>query len=379
MVQVLVGDLFKSNAQTLVNTVNTVGVMGKGVALSFKQRFPGMFEDYFRRCQLKEVRLGRPYLYRNVAPPNIINFPTKDHWRGVSRLSDIVAGLKYLEANIGEWGVTSLAVPPLGCGEGQLEWRVVGKTLYRHLVRLNIPVQLFAPFGTPDEEMRPEFLEEPTVAASSVGHHHNGDGSKPAFRVEPGWLALVAILERISRENYHWPIGRVGFQKVAYFATEAGIPTQLVHERKSYGPYAPGMKQVLSRLTNNGLIVERQLGKMIATTIGPTYVDAKKTYEGYLHEWQPKIDAVAELLARMNTDDAEIAATVHFAAKQVALAQRRKPTETEVLRYVMDWKKRRRPPLNEVDVALAIRGLNMLGWLEAEPDELPVSEDLMIA
>ena len=140
------------------------------------------------------------------------------------------------------------------------------------------------------------------------------------------------------------------------------------------------MKQILSRLTNNGLIVERPLGKMLATAIGPTYQDAKKAYADYLKEWQPKIEAVAELLARMDTNDAEIAATVHFAAKQLTLTKSRKPTETEVFQYVMDWKKRRRPPLNEMDVALAIRGLNMLGWLEAEPsDELPISEDLMIA
>lgn len=378
MVKVLIGDIFKSDAQTLVNTVNAVGVMGKGIALGFKKRFPDMYEDYARRCERREVRLGQPYLYRRAIPPNIINFPTKDHWRGVSRLSDIVAGLKYLEAHIHEWDLTSLAVPPLGCGEGQLEWRVVGKTLYRHLMRLNIPVELFAPFGTPDEEMRPEFLQEPAAAASGAGHRNGG--SQPAFRIEPGWLALVAILERINQERYRWPIGRVGFQKVAYFATEAGIPTKLVHERKSYGPFAKEMKQVLSRLTNNGLIVEQKLGRMFATTIGPTYQDAKKAYAGYLREWQPKIDAVAQLLAQLTTADAEIAATVHFATKQVAFAKRRKPAETEILQYVMDWKKRKRPPLNEVDVALAIRQLNMLGWIDAEPsNDLPVSEDLMIA
>jgi uncharacterized protein YwgA len=356
-----------------------VGVMGKGIALGFRKHFPEMYEDYVRRCEKHEVRLGEPYLYRRAIPPNIINFPTKDHWRSVSRLSDIIAGLEHLEAHVEEWGITSLAVPPLGCGEGQLEWRVVGRTLYRHLVRLNIPVQLFAPFGTPDQEMRPEFLEESATAASSAGHH-NANDSRPAFRIEPGWMALVAIIERINRERYRWPIGRVGFQKIAYFATELGIPTKLVHERKSYGPYSQAMKHVLSRLTNNGLIVEQKRGRMFNTTIGPTYQDAKKSYENYLKEWQPKIDAVAGLLAQLNTNDAEIAATVHFAAKQLAMRKRGKPTEVEVLQYVMDWKKRKRPPLKDVDVALAIRELNIRGWLAAEPSEdLPVSEELLIA
>src|SRR5262245_52928371 len=115
MTQILVGDLFQSGAQTLVNTVNCVGVMGKGVALEFKRRFPDMYEDYVARCAARQVRLGEPYLFHRPAPPWILNFPTKDHWRAVSRLADIVAGLESLEEHYREWGITSLAVPPLGC------------------------------------------------------------------------------------------------------------------------------------------------------------------------------------------------------------------------------------------------------------------------
>jgi O-acetyl-ADP-ribose deacetylase (regulator of RNase III) len=74
-----IGDLFGSGAQTLVNTVNSVGVMGKGVALEFKKRFPAMFDDYVRRCERKEIRPGRPYLYRDLSEVQIVNFPTKAH------------------------------------------------------------------------------------------------------------------------------------------------------------------------------------------------------------------------------------------------------------------------------------------------------------
>ncbi len=104
MVKVLVGDLFQSKAQTLVNTVNCVGVMGKGVALEFKKRFPDMYQDYLARCARKEVKLGRPYLYKSLFPPWILNFPTKDHWRSVSRLDDIVRGLEYLLAQLQRMG-----------------------------------------------------------------------------------------------------------------------------------------------------------------------------------------------------------------------------------------------------------------------------------
>ena len=86
-VTVTIGDLFTSQAQTLVNTVNCVGVMGKGIALGFKQRIPDMYDDYEARCSRREVRLGEPYLYRRDKLPWILNFPTKDHWRGLSRIS----------------------------------------------------------------------------------------------------------------------------------------------------------------------------------------------------------------------------------------------------------------------------------------------------
>jgi len=95
VVRIMEGDLLKSGAQTLVNTVNTVGVMGKGVALAFKRRYPDMFRDYVRRCDGGQVKLGRPYVYA-AADHLIVNFPTKAHWRAVSRLDDIVAGLNFL-------------------------------------------------------------------------------------------------------------------------------------------------------------------------------------------------------------------------------------------------------------------------------------------
>ena len=373
MVKVLIGDIFESRAQTLINTVNTVGIMGKGIALGFRQRFPEMYNDYVQRCERHDLRLGRPYLYRRITPPNIINFPTKEHWRSVSKLSDIVEGLNFLEHHIHDWQITSLAVPPLGCGEGRLEWRVVGPTLYRHLVNMRIPIELYAPFGTPHAELQTEFLasDRSTNAARPIA---------PEFHIQPGWVALVAIIEEVSKERYHWPVGRVGFQKLAYFATEAGIPTGLAYRRGSYGPYAPEVKHILSSLINNGLIVERKRGQMFAAQVGPTYADAKRGYERFLSEWKSQITRVVDLVVRMDTDAAEIAATVHFSANRLQEEKDRQPTEAEILNYVKQWKIRRRPPLDESDVALAIRKLNMLGWIVALPsNELPVMEEALIA
>ncbi len=145
LLSVVHGDLFLSDAQTIVNTVNTVGVMGKGVALEFRKRFPEMFQDYRRRCKQGEVKLGQPYLYKEKGIPYILNFPTKDHWRSQSQLKDVVHGLEYLKQHYAKWGISSLAVPALGCGLGGLEWRIVSSVLIENLKQLEIPVKLYSP------------------------------------------------------------------------------------------------------------------------------------------------------------------------------------------------------------------------------------------
>ena len=370
MITVRIGDIFESGAQTLVNTVNCVGVMGKGIALEFRKRFPEMHDDYVQRCKAGKVRLGEPYLYQSLTPPWILNFPTKDHWRSVSRLQDIVAGLCYLQAHYREWGVTSLAVPPLGCGQGQLEWRVVGPTLYRHLKQLGIAVDLFAPFGTPHEELRPAFLDD-------TGRQQPAPSRQDAsYRLPPAWVALVEILRGIECEPYHWPVGRTTFQKIAYFATESGIPTGLQYKRGSYGPYAADLKRHVTALVNNGLIREERLGRMFAVRTGETFDDARRAYADQIGEWRGAIDKITDLFMRMNTQQAEVAATVCFAAAELRQAGQSKPAELDILRQVMQWKQKRRPPLDEKEVALTIRSLNMLSWIGAEVSEdLPVTEE----
>ena len=370
MITVRMGDIFESNAQTLVNTVNCVGIMGKGIALEFKNRFPEMYEEYVQLCRTGQVKLGRPYVFKRLTPPCILNFPTKDHWRSVSRLEDIVAGLRFLQAHYREWSISSLAVPPLGCGQGQLEWRVVGPTLYRHLKQLGIPVDLFAPFGTPHEVLKPAFLDSPKDGQPGTSR------VPPAYRVPPSWVALVQILRGIEREPYHRPVGRTTFQKIAYFATESGIPTGLHYSRGSYGPYAADLKRHVTALVNNGLIREERLGRMFAVCVGPTFQDARRAYADQLERWRDAMDKIVDLFMRMTTRQAEIAATVHFAAAELRLGGAARPSESDILDQVMGWKQRRRPPLDRKEVALTIRNLNMLSWIGADVSEdLPVTEE----
>jgi O-acetyl-ADP-ribose deacetylase (regulator of RNase III)/uncharacterized protein YwgA len=373
-VRIRKGDLFESDAQTLVNTVNTVGVMGKGIALGFKQRFPAMFAEYQALCDAGEVRLGRPYLWAPMVGKWVINFPTKDHWRSQSRLTDIVQGLRHLAAHVHEWGVESLAVPPLGCGEGGLEWRVVGPVLYEHLAGLGIPVTIYAPFNAPQAELRIEYLED---QLAKVGHS-DGPSAAPKSKVPVAAVALVEVLSRLESNPYQPPIGRVFFQKLAYFGTESGLPTGLVFERKSYGPFAAGLKQLTSRLINNGLVDEESQGNRIAVSVGPAYAKARGAYAEELADFEPTINALVDLFSRMTSRRAELAATVHYSATQLWLANGKQPAaELEVLAHVREWKARRKPEFSEHEMAETIRNLGLLGWMRVKPSpELPVADDV---
>lgn len=366
-VRLVSGDLLKARAQTLVNTVNCVGVMGKGIALGFKKRYPDMYEDYVSRCARGEVRLGEPYLYK-ADDHWILNFPTKQHWRAVSRLQDIVAGLEYLERHYQEWGITSLAVPPLGCGNGQLEWSVVGPTLVRHLRRLEVPVDLFPPRGEPvdGEQMAllPDTETEPRTPF-----------------VPPEWVAIVAILDRLERQQHHWPVGRIMLQKLVYFATQAGIPTGLKFDAASFGPYSPDLNRNIGRLQNNGLADERQVGRMFEVRVGHTYRDAVERHREQMEPWRAAVDRTVDLLARMNTNTAEVAATVHFSAMILQGELGRRPSASEVIDAVERWKSRRQPPVTRQAILEALMVLGMRGWIDVEVDEAAASmvEELVTA
>jgi len=368
--KILVGDILQSKAQTLVNTVNCVGVMGKGIALEFKKRFPEMFEDYAERCERKEVKPGVPYVYKTLFPPQIVNFPTKDHWKSVSRIADIDRGLQLLVTHYKEWGVTSLAIPPLGCGNGQLEWKAVGPLIYRCASQMDIPVELYAPYGTPPRELTVAFLSQTSDAA----HHRNNRTVQSA--INPAWVALVEILHRIEAQPYHWPTGRTIFQKLAYVATRQGLPTGFVYQKGSFGPFSREQKNAETKLVNNNLLQEERYGKMFLVKSGPNFDRVRRDFQLPLDKWTPIIEKTTDLFMRVNTDQAEVIATVMFAADALKTKNDSSPTETDVLEAVLQWKQKRRPPLDEAAVASTIRNLGMLRWLDVKPDAgLPVPEE----
>jgi uncharacterized protein YwgA len=252
-----------------------------------------------------------------------------------------------------------------------LEWRVVGRILYRHLAEFDIPVTLYAPFGAPKEELSADFL-----ALEVEGPFDHGP-----VRLPPSWVALVEIVHRLEQEPYRWPVGRTMFQKIAYFATEEGLPTNLEYSKSSFGPFASGLKRLQAKLMNNGLLTERKSrGNMYVIEVGPSYADGVAAYREELSEWGEIIDRVADLFMRFSTTKAEIAATAHFAAtRMVKIARNERPTEAQVLKAVKAWKIRRDPPLKDEDVARMIRNLNVLGWVNLQPSaDLPLPTHMFV-
>lgn len=370
--KILIGDILKTKAQTLVNTVNCVGIMGKGIALEFKKQFPNMFKDYIERCNRNEVHVGQPYIYKSLTGPQIVNFPTKEHWKSVSKVSDIERGLDFLLAHYKQWGITSIAIPPLGCGNGQLEWKVIGPLIYSRAKQMDIRVEIYAPYGTNPSELTTSFLEKPNE--SRVAGSRNTRNERLPFN--PAWVGLVEILYRIKEQPYHYPIGRTIFQKIAYVATQQGLPTGFNYQKYSYGPFSKELKLAESKLINNNLLQEEHLGRMFVVKVGPAFEKSRERYKSLLDKYSDVIEKSTDLFMRVDTKQAETLATVIFTWAELKKSKKISISEIDVLDAVMKWKQRRRPKLDRATVASTIRNLGMLNWLDVIPDEkLPVSEE----
>lgn len=367
MFRALIGDLFASKAQTLVNTVNCVGVMGKGVALEFKKRWPAMFEDYQHRCAARQVRLGEPYLYRDVSGAAIVNFPTKDHWRSPSRIADIESGLDWLVAHAAEWGIRSLALPPLGCGNGGLEWSEVGPLIYRKLHDAPLDVEVYAPFGTPAQQLTEAFLSAPAQMSLS------GKGRRNE-KFNPDWVALVEVLREVQAQPYANPIGRTIFQKLCYVLTEMGVPTGFQFGKGSYGPFSTEVKTALHEMANRNWLQEKPLGRMVALMVGPQYEKDRARFAAQIETHEKRIAKAVDLFSRIkSTEQAEEVLTVLYASRQVKQARGTGAvTERDIYDYILDWKKSWHTEEKQHAVASAIRNLVLLGWMKAE-----VSEELL--
>ncbi|MGH8910234.1 MAG: type II toxin-antitoxin system antitoxin DNA ADP-ribosyl glycohydrolase DarG [Egibacteraceae bacterium] len=220
------GDLLKAEVDGLVNTVNTKGVMGKGVALQFRHAFPLNYEAYRRACERGEVRLGRMFVFDSgiQRPHYIINFPTKDHWRNRSRLVHIASGLDDLVRVIRELKIHSIAIPPLGCGNGGLDWSEVRPLIEQKMEPLaDVRVVLFPPEGAPPPKAMVVKSNKPPIT--------------------PGRAALIGLVDRYTQSGMG--ATPLEIQKLLYFLQAAGEPLKLRFTKGHYGPYAESVNHVL--------------------------------------------------------------------------------------------------------------------------------------
>ena len=231
MIRFKTGDILAEDAEALVNTVNCVGVMGRGVALRFRKAFPANFRAYAAACKRREVKPGRMFVFETdaLAPRWIINFPTKRHWRAKSRMEDVEAGLEALTGEIRARNIHSIAIPALACGLGGLAWDEVCPRIKAALAEFDdLDAVIFEPDGAPSAKDMVRLSEAPEMT--------------------PGRAVLVGLMGRYLDALLEPVPTLLEVHKLMYFMQEAGEPLKLRYAKAARGPYAENLGRVLNRI-----------------------------------------------------------------------------------------------------------------------------------
>ncbi len=339
------GDLLQQNdVDVIVNTVNCVGVMGKGIALQFKKKWPTNFKVYADACKRNEIRPGRVHVYDAGAiatPKYVINFPTKDHWRGKSKVEFIIDGLKDLVRVIKELNIHSIAIPPLGCGNGGLDWSLVKGLIEEAFAELpEVEVRLFAPSGAPNAKDMEIKTSRPNMT--------------------PGRAAILKVIETYRSLNYG--LSKIEVQKLAYFLQLAGQNLKLQFEKNKYGPYADGLRHALDRMDGHFVrgvgdgVVESEIEPMQgALDEADQYISSNDSHELLKH-----IARVEELIQGFQSSyGMELLSTVHWVFKE-----ENAKTPEEATEYILTWNSRKRDLMKPAHIKVAWEQLNQHGWLQ---------------
>ncbi len=231
MIHYQIGNLLDSEAEALVNTVNTLGVMGKGIALQFKNLFPNNFKLYYNACKNKEVQVGKLFVTEETLLTGkkiIINFPTKTNWRLPSEYQYIEVGLTELVKVIEEKKIKSIAIPPLGSGNGGLDWNKVKQILEKHLTNVDCDIWIY----------------EPSVAMQEIL-------KKERVKLTPARAMLLSVLYELVRNGEF--VSEFSSEKIAYFLQRFGAKDtfKLEFQPNFYGPYSGKVKHVLYYLNGS--------------------------------------------------------------------------------------------------------------------------------
>ena len=338
------GNLLTEDAEALVNTVNCVGVMGRGIVLQFKKQFPENFKKYEKACKQEIVVPGKMFIHETgnlTNPKYIINFPTKRHWRGASRLEDIEAGLTDLVSVIKKYRIKSIALPPLGCGLGGLDWNVVRKQIENKLNDFtDIEITVFEPKGAPDSGKMVKNRKVPDMTA--------------------GRAALVELIHRYLSGLLDPFITLLEVHKLMYFLQESGENLRLKYTKAAYGPYAENLRHVLNAVEGHLLSGYTDGGdrsvKQIKLVPG-AYKDASRFLVEH-HQTKEHFDRVSSLVEGFESPfGMELLSTVHWVA-----SKENATTIEQVIDAVYRWNERKQQ-FNKRQIELAYNVLTEQGWL----------------
>jgi len=344
MLKLVKGDVLKADAEALVNTVNCVGVMGRGIALQFRKAFPENFKAYKSICDRKQLQPGMVFVYdlnRFENPKYVINFPTKRHWKGKSQIEYVEAGLEALVQEVRNRSIKSIAIPPLGCGLGGLDWVQVRQMIERTLAALpNVKVLLYEPAGAPMAEV---MVKEKNTPRMTVGR-----------------AALVGLMNRYLKAVMDPYISLLEIHKLMYFMQESGEELRLNYAKAVYGPYAQNLRHVLNAIEGYFIVGFADAADQPDTQIQLISGAAKKA-EAFLEsrrETRDRFDRVADLIRGFETPfGLELLATVHW----VGTTEQAEDVN-RAIEKMYSWNIRKRMFKAE-HIAIAWKVLKEKGWL----------------
>jgi O-acetyl-ADP-ribose deacetylase (regulator of RNase III) len=348
MIEEVRGNLLEADVEALVNTVNTEGVMGKGIALQFKKAFPEMFQEYEELCALGQLQPGQMHVYERgelLNPRYIINFPTKRHWRERAKLQYIQEGLKALVGEVQRRRIQSLALPALGSGLGELNWSQVYPLIKETFAPLpNVRLLVYPPQPAPDAAQMIHRTERPKMTPSRARVLH----VLRAYTILGNELTLLEI------------------QKLLYFLQMLGEPLKLRFEKYHYGPYADNLRHVLNLFEGHfiqGFADGRNAPRTPITLVPDALNEAEiviaqaETSQG---ESEQRLKQVLTLIEGFESPyGMELLASVHWVVS-------RNPSVTDVesaLQAIQQWSKGKRDRLRPEHVQIAWDRLTEQGWL----------------
>jgi O-acetyl-ADP-ribose deacetylase (regulator of RNase III) len=343
MIQYTQGDILQADTEALVNTVNCVGVMGRGIALHFKHAYPANFKAYAAACKREEVQPGRMFVHDTGQPgPRwIVNFPTKRHWRGKSRIEDIEAGMDALVDEIRTREISSIAIPPLGSGLGGLAWNDVRPIVEAALAELpDVRAIVYEPGGQPQEARQ-----------------------TAAPKMTPGRASLVGLIRSYLTGMMDTSISLLEIHKLMYFLQVAGEPLKLQYVKAPRGPYAENLRHVL-RAVNGHLITGYTAGGDAPTeqvALMPGAVEKADAFLAEHPQTNERFDRVRELVDGFETPfGLELLATAHWVADNENAR-----TDQAIADAFYAWNPGKAQFTHE-QIGIAVERLRAGGWVEAE-------------